>query len=585
MMKNISRAIYIVTVVLFFFGCSKEDSTPPKKEVDPKVSGYSVAEAMAQNVKDHDEPNDAVFSESEVVEITLNTASIEVNGAGASVSGKVVKISSPGTYRLSGTIKDGRVIVDVDKKDVVRIILNNANITCSNGAPMFIANCKKTIIILAEGTENFLTDSPTYIFDLPVEEEPNAALFSKDDMTIGGRGKLNVTAKFKDAIGGKDGLVIKDAHLSLNAKDDGIQVKDYVVIKGDAVLDIKALDDGIKSFHKTAPDRGYTYIQSGTINIISGGDGIQAETQLLVSGGSIEIVSGKGSKFNNVNNLSLKGLKAGAGVIIDDGNFIIDSADDTINSDGIISINGGEFILSSGDDAIHTDVALGISGGDIKILTCTDGLESNIINIQGGDMHVVATSDGVNILKSEPDLTQNTLKNGLNGEKSHLYIRGGRLFITALDDGIDVYDTFEMTGGEVVINGKTSGDKALEVENMIISGGVLIATQETIMDPSLFEMSKQHSLLVDFSSVHQARTLLHIKKKSGGEVLTFSPSQNYQSVFISSPSFVENNEYTILYGGASSGVIENGIYQNGVYSAGNILSNFTVSELFKHIQE
>lgn len=585
MMKNISRAIYIVTIVLFFFGCSKEDSTPPKKEVDPKVSGYSVTEAMAQNVKDHDEPNDAVFSESEVVEITLNTASIEVNGAGASVSGKVVKISSPGTYRLSGTIKDGRVIVDVDKKDVVRIILNNANITCSNGAPMFIANCKKTIIILAEGTENFLTDSPTYIFDLPVEEEPNAALFSKDDMTICGRGKLNVTAKFKDAIGGKDGLVIKDAHLSLNAKDDGIQVKDYVVIKGDAVLDIKALDDGIKSFHKTAPDRGYTYIQSGTINIISGGDGIQAETQLLVSGGSIEIVSGKGSKFNNVNNLSLKGLKAGAGVIIDDGNFIIDSADDTINSDGIISINGGEFILSSGDDAIHADVALGISGGDIKILTCTDGLESNIINIQGGDMHVVATSDGVNILKSEPDLTQNTLKNGLKGEKSHLYIRGGRLFITALDDGIDVYGTFEMTGGEVVINGKTSGDKALEVENMIISGGVLIATQETIMDPSLFEMSKQHSLLVDFSSVHQARTLLHIKKKSGGEVLTFSPSQNYQSVFISSPSFVENNEYTILYGGASSGVIENGIYQNGVYSAGNILSNFTVSELFKHIQE
>ncbi len=587
-MKNIFWLFCFVTIMMISFSCSKEEPTTiPKEEVDPKVSGYTVEEAMAENVKDHDEPGDADFSESEVVEITLNSSSIEVNGMGATVLGNAVTINSAGTYRLSGKIKDGRVIVNVDKEDVVRIVMNGANITCNNGAPVFIASCKKTIVILAEGTENFLADHSEYIFDLPEEKEPNAALFSKDDLTICGTGKLTVTGKFNDAIGGKDGLVIKDAHLSLFAVDDGIQVKDYVVIKGDAEINIRAMDDGIKSFHATDPARGYTYIQSGELNIIAGGDGIQAETQLLVSNGTINIVAGTGSDFKNVDNLSLKGLKAVTGIIIDDGNFIIDASDDVIHSDGIVSINGGDFTLSSGNDAVHADVALGISGGDIKILTCKNGVESNMITIQDGVMDIFASGDGLKILKeSEAFMSQSIFKNGIEGEKSYLYIRGGSLFITALDDGIDVKGTFEMSGGEVVVNGKTGGDKAFEIDgDMIISGGVLIATQEAVMEPLPLELSKQHSLMVNFSTVHSAGTLFHIQKKSGGELLTFSPSENHQSVFVSTPSFVEDETYKIFYGGSSTGSMSHGIYKDGIYSPGDLLREFRVFETVAHIQQ
>ena len=131
-MKSISRLFYFVAIMMVSFSCSKEESTTvPKKEVDPKVSGYTVEEAMVDNVKDHDEPGDGDFSESEVVEITLNATSIDVEqGKGTTVSGNVVTINSAGTYRLTGTIKDGRVIVDVAKEDVVRIVMNGANITC-----------------------------------------------------------------------------------------------------------------------------------------------------------------------------------------------------------------------------------------------------------------------------------------------------------------------------------------------------------------------------------------------------------------------------------------------------------------------
>lgn len=578
-MKNIFLSLSFALAMLLF-GCSKDDTTPVKISIDPYTASYTVKQAMALNMKDHDEANDAVYNESDVVEITLKASSIEVSGKGASVSGKVVTINSPGTYRVSGTIADGRVIVDVSKDDVVRIVLNNADITCTTGAPMFIAGCKKTIVVLADGSDNFLADHSAYIFDLPADKEPNAALFSKDDLTICGSGKLTVTGKFKDAIGGKDGLVIKGAHLSLFAVDDGIQVKDYVVIKDDAVIDIKSMDDGIKSFHDSDNTRGYTYIESGTLNITSGGDAIQAETQVLISDGTINILAGNGSDFDNVEELSLKGLKAGVGVIIEDGDITIDAADDAINSNGIISVNGGNLVLSSGDDAIHADVALEMSNANIKIVTCGDGVEANIINIQSGLLEIIdAQRDGINILRE-------VLKSTISREKSHLYINGGEIFITALDDGIDVDGTFIMNGGELFVNGKTGGDKALSiVGEMHILGGLLVATQATVMQPLPLEHSSQQSLLVDFSSIQQKESLIHLQSKAGEQLLTIAPSQNYQSVFISIPTISEGKTYSLFYGGSSTGTVTRGIYRNGIYSPGSKLTEFAASNTFTHIQQ
>jgi hypothetical protein len=145
--------------------------------------------------------------------------------------------------------------------------------------------------------------------------------------------------------------------------------------------------------------------------ITAGMDGIQAETRLVVSGGDITITSGGGSvESSNATNWggwgmegnpnkpteSAKGLKAGVDITIKAGTIDINSADDSIHSNNSITINGGDMLLASGDNGIHSDSTLEISGGDLSITRSYEGIESAVITINDGTIHLVASDDGIN---------------------------------------------------------------------------------------------------------------------------------------------------------------------------------------------
>ena len=76
---------------------------------------------------------------------------------------------------------------------------------------------KKAIISLAEGTENNITDGETYVFEDESSNDPNAAIFSKDDMTIIGSGKLTVNANYNNGIASNDDLKIQSGNIIVNA--------------------------------------------------------------------------------------------------------------------------------------------------------------------------------------------------------------------------------------------------------------------------------------------------------------------------------------------------------------------------------
>ena len=85
---------------------------------------------------------------------------------------------------------------------------------------------KKAVVILAEGTENYLTDGSSYSFSSSDEDEPNAALFSKDDLTINGDGSLTVEGNYRDGIASKDDLKITVVPNELpDSRAHGIQAK------------------------------------------------------------------------------------------------------------------------------------------------------------------------------------------------------------------------------------------------------------------------------------------------------------------------------------------------------------------------
>ncbi len=211
--------------------------------------------------------------------IQLNGDSIIFEGVGAAVNGNSVTITAAGTYNISGTLNNGQIIVDTEDEGAVNLVLNGATIKNSTSAPIYVRSADKTVITLADGTQNAVTDGSAYTYDDAEAEEPNAAIFSKDDLTINGGGALTVTGNFNDGITSKDDLKITGGVITVNAVNDGIRGRNYLAVK-DGTITVNTLGDGLQSNNDEDAAKGYVLIEGGTLNLNTGMDGIQAATRL-----------------------------------------------------------------------------------------------------------------------------------------------------------------------------------------------------------------------------------------------------------------------------------------------------------------
>ena len=135
-------------------------------------------------------------------------------------------ISTSGTYNLTGQISDGLISVNANDK-VVRLVLNGVTITNHSGPAIYVENAKDVVVELAEGSTNTLADGAAYS---DVEEDVDGAIFSKDDLTFQGTGKLIIKANYLDGIVSKDDLKIINGEYQISSVDDGIRGKDSVYI-------------------------------------------------------------------------------------------------------------------------------------------------------------------------------------------------------------------------------------------------------------------------------------------------------------------------------------------------------------------
>jgi hypothetical protein len=514
--------------------------------------------------------------------IQLNGDSISTEGVGATVNGGSVTITAAGTYNISGTLNDGQIIVDTEDEGAVNLVLNGATINNSTSAPIYVRSADKTVITLADGTQNAVTDGAAYTYDDAEAEEPNAAIFSKDDLTINGGGSLTVTANFNDGITSKDDLKITGGVITVNAVNDGIRGRNYLAVK-DGTITVNALGDGLQSNNDEDATKGYVLIEGGTINLNTGMDGIQAETQLTVSGGTLNIFTGVGSTINYELENSAKGLRAGMDITITGGTINIDSADDAIHSNGSLTMDGGDITIASGDDGIHSDATLTINNGTVNITKSYEGIESEIITLNGGTIHLIAADDGLNAAGG----ADGSSVNGRAGENpfaesgnAYIYINGGYLYVDSVGDGIDSNGSIEMTAGTAIVNGPTNnGNGPLDYNGTFnISGGYFLAVGSSGMAQNASESSTQYSVLYGFDTMQAAGTLIRIENESSEEILTFAPAKSYQSVVLSSPE-LGNGSYVLYSGGASSGSSMDGLYSDGTYTAGTQVATFTVSSV------
>ncbi len=569
-MRKWSVLFCVAGILMTLAGCQNDSMSPADTEKYYSEMNITVTNAMAANAGDHEESGDYAWDSTNVTIIALNGDSITVNGSGVTVNGCIATIMSGGNYLIQGILNDGRIIVDSGDNLTVRLILDNVDITSTTNAPISVAGAQKTVILLADHSNNSVKDPSRYVFDDPQEDEPNAAIFSKDNLSIAGNGSLTVDANYNDGIGSKDGLVVHGGTITIDAVDDGIRGKDYLVVKS-GTLTIKAGGDALKSDNDEETNKGYILIEDGSIAITSGADGFDAETDVLVKGGTVTVITGGGSSVIPGED-SAKGIKGGKWVVIDDGTFSIDASDDAVHSNTSIVINTGVFTLSTGDDAVHADTSIVINAGSLNITKCVEGVESNVIAVNDGDIHVVASDDAFNSTAG----TDVEYDDG-----SCTYIYGGTIVLTATrGDGMDSNGSIVMNAGTVIIHGPSNDPEVIFDYNgtFEISGGTLIGSgSSSRMTQAPSSSSYQNSLKIMFASAIPASTLFHIEDSDGNNVMTFQPVHQYRSVVFSSCKLVEGDTYTICRGGTSTGTNTDGVYSGGSYSGGTTVATFTVS--------
>lgn len=496
-MKYKKVVVLLAVATLGIAGCGKGNDTAGTKSTSTETvtlssSGHAtVSTVNLTEGKYSEEKLDASWNEKSAVKITLNGDSVTADDKNVEVDGSKVTITGAGTYVLSGTISDGQIVVDSDDKDSVRLVLNGAEITCSNSSAIWV-KAGDTIITLADGTENTLTDGAEYTTDSE-DDEPKAAVYAKDDLTFNGSGSLTVNGNYKNGIQCKDALKFVSGTYTITAANNGLVGKDSVSIK-DGTYTITSGGDGIKSTNTDETDKGYVIIDGGTFTITAEGDGIQAETLLRVNDGDFTITTGGGSE-NAVqkNGMGGGGPIGGGGQMPENGsgrpedgrapgNQEAESSDgQSANADAAASDSNS----SAGSTDTNTppekkDLPQG-NGGQLgeppqnntdnsnsDSNGSADGSDTSDSDTSGNQMQPGGTPPDMNQQSSEEEDTTST-----KGLKSYveLVATGGTFNIDSCDDALHSDNSVEVTDGTYTIN---TGDDGIHADKTLnISGGTI----------------------------------------------------------------------------------------------------------------
>lgn len=323
--------------------------------------------------------------------ITLSGQSATATGTGAEVTDGVVTITAGGTYVVTGTMTEGRILVNAPKEEVT-LVLQDASITCSTGSPLYVYKSKATTLYLPEGTDSTLTDGTDYTFSdsysSAEEEEPNACLYSKSDLVIAGSGSLTVNANYNNGITGKDTLFIQKASVTVTAVNHGINGKDSLTIK-DADITVTSGGDALRSTNDSDTTLGYLVITGSALKLTAGEDGIQAETTLTISGGTATVTTAGGAGQSISNDTSAKGFKAGTQVTVTGGTFQLNCCDDAIHSNGDGTIDCDGSVVAAGSTGMAENFGTASTQG--SILVNLSGSAGQTITLKDSDGNILAS--------------------------------------------------------------------------------------------------------------------------------------------------------------------------------------------------
>lgn len=341
--------------------------------------------------------------------ITFQNTSISTSGSGMSVSGSTVTVTKAGSYRLSGSLSNGRIIVNVPKTEEVELILTGVNVTCSNNSPLYVQSADCVTLTLDKNCTNQFTDGKSYADTS--ETAPSAAIYSEDDIKIQGKGSLTVHGNYRDGISSKNDVILSGGTITIDSADDGIRGKDSVRIKG-ASVSITSLGHGIKVTNDTDSKKGYFLLSSGSLRIDSEKDGCHISQNIELSGGNTTIKAGN-EAFDVEKNIQISG-----------GSHVL-AGSKGVNH-GVLSYNGecvvtGGTLVAFGNQALATGISSGSSQKSILYkgalpyeknleVKLTDSSEKTILSLS-------SIKQFQSVLISSPEMKSGTYSLFVGGRK------------------------------------------------------------------------------------------------------------------------------------------------------------------------
>ena len=516
MMRRYRKMALFFAMALMLSGCSQTNAETSTVSTQAEENSATSSTSETTTVTPTNIDSSEIFSdrdfeigydETTSAQITLNGTSASCDSNAVLISGSTVTITDEGTYILNGTLENGMVIVDAEDSDKIQLVLNGVSITNESSASIYVRQADKVFITTNTDTKNFLSNGGTYtaIDDNNID----AVIFSKADLTLNGAGVLSIHAEAGHGIVSKDDVIVTSGTYDITATSHGISGKDRVGIANGSFTIVSG-KDGIHAENTDDTSLGYVYLEDGTFDITAQGDGISAENVLQIEDGSFKIQTGEGSDAVNLDQkeseksmgqrpegkreqketdqategtttTELSGMTETSWTNKESGvtellettvtpkattEITTETTEDTsVSKKGLkatsdLVINCGSFELDTEDDAVHSNANVSINSGEFQIATGDDGMHA--------DSNLTIASGTIEITKSYE---------GLEGQS--VTISGGEIGLVASDDGINAAGGNDQSGMSTFAGGH-GGDKFVSDSNAIItiSGGTLYVNAE-----------------------------------------------------------------------------------------------------------
>ncbi len=512
-----------------------------------------------------DEETKLTYDENGASRIVLKDGTPEVTNA--EIDGKDIKITKAGTYVVSGTASDIRILVDAGENENVVLILKGAQITSSKGSAVFVESGNITLNV-PEGTESIITGG---------ERESNnlvGAVGTRGNLIINGKGNLKIQGSDLEALASAGNVTVNGTRLDLNSYSSGIVSLGTVKFK-DSELNIDCRKTGIISQNSEDQEHSDIYSENSVVGITSNEGAMESLDEIKVNGGVVRIKTVDGSSED-----SGETDKEGSVTGMENSSK---PSDNESNTAGKIMRGRGMFPRMMGNNFgfMKRNHMEGPWGRMMGFMGEGSSLSASSFTLMDGEMTVDTPYTGIDAMAS-------------------LDIQGGTLNINAGRKAIHTMNALKTSGGTVNINeggtfnddtentsnGNDSGaqndrnsvaqssennfpdfeEMSKEMEEMMsqmdhfgmgmdnfplvmeITGGNIIYTSRGDISPALTDTTTQAAIEAVADKEIAAGTNAEIVDETGNAVVTITPSAAFKSIMISSPLLKKDGKYSLKAG-------------------------------------